>query len=90
MAPVRAGPRRGRPDRHPPGVRRPRDRFTGKLDGANCRGAEKVRRLREVFGEDMMRLEAAYGDTSGDKEMLGHDRRNGGMKRVFAGSALTP
>jgi phosphatidylglycerophosphatase C len=45
------------------------DRFTGRLAGANCRGPEKVRRLREVFGEDV-RLEAAYGDTSGDREML--------------------
>jgi len=44
-------------------------RATGALDGANCRGAEKVRRLREVFGDDV-RLEAAYGDTDGDREML--------------------
>jgi phosphatidylglycerophosphatase C len=59
------------------------DRFTGKLAGANCRGAEKVRRLREVFGEDMM-LEAAYGDTSGDKEMLAITE-GGGMK-LFRGT----
>ncbi len=45
------------------------DRFTGHLDGANCRGQEKVRRLREVFGPDL-RLAAAYGDTSGDEAML--------------------
>jgi len=44
-------------------------RLTGELDGPNCRGAEKVRRLREAFGDDV-RLEAAYGDTSGDTEML--------------------
>jgi phosphatidylglycerophosphatase C len=46
-----------------------RERITGRFDGPNCRGAEKVRRLREVFGEGV-RLEAAYGDTSGDAEML--------------------
>ena len=44
-------------------------RITGELDGANCRGAEKMRRLTEVFGPDMS-LAAAYGDTSGDTEML--------------------
>ena len=45
------------------------DRLTGGLDGANCRGPEKVRRLQEAFGPDV-RLEAAYGDTDGDAEML--------------------
>jgi phosphatidylglycerophosphatase C len=45
----------------------------GKVTGAfatpNCRGPEKVVRLRARFGEDV-RLTAAYGDTSGDVEML--------------------
>lgn len=45
------------------------DRVTGALDGANCRGPEKVVRLRQVFGPDV-RLEAAYGDSDGDREML--------------------
>lgn len=45
------------------------DRATGQLLGANCRGPEKVRRLREVFGDDV-HLVAAYGDTEGDREML--------------------
>ncbi len=45
------------------------DRLTGALDGANCRGEEKVRRLQEAFG-DAVTLEAAYGDTDGDREML--------------------
>jgi phosphatidylglycerophosphatase C len=45
------------------------DRVTGRLAGANCRGAEKVARLREVFG-DAVRLEAAYGDSDGDTQML--------------------
>jgi phosphatidylglycerophosphatase C len=45
------------------------DRVTGAFTGANCRGDEKVRRLREVFGPDV-RLTAAYGDTGGDTAML--------------------
>ncbi|HEX4182008.1 MAG TPA: HAD-IB family hydrolase [Caulobacteraceae bacterium] len=46
-----------------------RDRLTGRFDGPNCRGEEKVRRLQAVFGPEV-RLEAAYGDTSGDTAML--------------------
>jgi phosphatidylglycerophosphatase C len=42
---------------------------TGAFDGANCRGAEKVTRLRERFGPGVT-LAAAYGDTAGDREML--------------------
>ena len=44
-------------------------RVTGAFAGPNCRGEEKVRRLRAAFGEDMQ-LAAAYGDTTGDTEML--------------------
>jgi phosphatidylglycerophosphatase C len=39
------------------------------LYGRNCRGPEKVYRLKEAFGENV-HLTAAYGDTDGDKEML--------------------
>ena len=45
------------------------DRVTGAFASPNCRGQEKVRRLRAAFGEDMA-LAAAYGDTTGDTEML--------------------
>lgn len=45
------------------------DRVTGSFASPNCRAAEKVRRLRAAFGDDM-RLAAAYGDTTGDTEML--------------------
>ena len=45
------------------------DRVTGAFAGPNCRGEEKVRRLRAAFGEEVT-LAAAYGDTSGDTEML--------------------
>lgn len=62
------------------------DRFTGRLDGANCRGAEKVRRLHEALGADM-KLEAAYGDTDGDRAMLAIAQDAG--YRVFSASPLT-
>ena len=45
------------------------DRVTGAFASPNCRGQEKVDRLRAAYGEDL-RLAAAYGDTSGDREML--------------------
>jgi phosphatidylglycerophosphatase C len=45
------------------------DRLTGHFDSPNCRGEEKVRRLYAAYGADL-RLAAAYGDTSGDAEML--------------------
>ncbi len=45
-------------------------RVSGALVGENCRGEEKVRRLRERFGRDVT-LQAAYGDTGGDLPMLG-------------------
>lgn len=46
-----------------------RGRLTGALIGRNCRGPEKVARLRAAFGPDV-RLAAAYGDSAGDREML--------------------
>ncbi|HEV2082618.1 MAG TPA: HAD-IB family hydrolase [Brevundimonas sp.] len=46
-----------------------RGRVAGAFATPNCRGEEKVRRLHGVFGPDL-RLAAAYGDTSGDREML--------------------
>ena len=45
------------------------DRIQGGLDGLNCIGPEKVGRLKDVFGQGI-RLQAAYGDSPGDKEML--------------------
>lgn len=58
------------------------DRAIGILFGPNCRGPEKVRRLQEVYGADV-RLTAAYGDTSGDREMLRIADEKG--YRVFKG-----
>ncbi len=48
--------------------------LTGRLDGANCRGAEKVVRLHEWLdrragGRAAVHL-TAYGDSRGDRELL--------------------
>ncbi len=57
-------------------------RLTGELDGPNCRGPEKVRRLHQVFGP-AMNLAEAYGDTRGDREML--RAAASGHMRLFKG-----
>ncbi|MDQ2861734.1 MAG: HAD-IB family hydrolase [Pseudomonadota bacterium] len=44
-------------------------RVAGAFDGPNCRGPEKVVRLKAAFDAGV-RLEAAYGDSVGDTEML--------------------
>lgn len=47
----------------------PEGAVVGAFATPNCRGPEKVVRLKAAFGEDV-RLKAAYGDSSGDREML--------------------
>ncbi|RZJ45687.1 MAG: HAD-IB family hydrolase [Brevundimonas sp.] len=65
------------------------DRITGAFDTPNCRGEEKVRRLRAAYGEDV-HLTAAYGDTSGDTEMIAAaDEKGFRVFRERAGSTLT-
>jgi phosphatidylglycerophosphatase C len=44
-------------------------RATGGFNGPNCRGPEKVARIHATFGPEVV-IRAAYGDTSGDTEML--------------------
>ena len=56
------------------------DRVTGAFDSENCRGPEKVLRLKAAYG-DSVRLAAAYGDTSGDRELLALAEEKG--YRVF-------
>lgn len=58
------------------------DRVTGAFDTPNCRGEEKVRRLHAAYGDDL-ELAAAYGDTSGDTEMIAIAAEKG--FRVFTG-----
>lgn len=45
-------------------------KVTGKLEGLNCRRAEKVRRLTELLGPREHYRLYAYGDSHGDKELL--------------------
>ena len=47
-------------------------RLTGRLVGANCRGAEKARRVQEWLRENGLADAElwAYGDSSGDDELL--------------------
>jgi HAD superfamily phosphoserine phosphatase-like hydrolase len=44
-------------------------RFVG-LDGPNCRGEEKVRRIRQATNPLDFETIVAYGDSSGDTQML--------------------
>ena len=52
------------------------DVCTGRLDGANCRGAEKVNRLEQWLSQHgLARADIelwAYGDSPGDREMLAY------------------
>jgi phosphatidylglycerophosphatase C len=57
-------------------------RVTGDFETPNCRGPEKVARLKAAFGPDV-EVKAAYGDTSGDREMLAMAEIAG--YRVFKG-----
>ena len=44
--------------------------ITGKIVGKNCHGAEKVRRIKEEYNLTDYAEVYAYGDSSGDKDML--------------------
>lgn len=46
-----------------------RGRFTGRLEGENCWGPQKVVRLRGWWGNRPPATLFAYGDSRGDKEM---------------------
>ena len=45
-------------------------RLTGRFLGANCTGAEKVRRLAARFPDRASYTLTAYGDSAGDRELL--------------------
>lgn len=45
-------------------------RITGRIDGKNCNGIEKVNRIKALFQLDEYEVILAYGDTKGDKAML--------------------
>lgn len=46
------------------------DMVTGIISGINCNGKEKVSRIKEAFNLADFETVYAYGDSSGDKEML--------------------
>lgn len=49
----------------------PDGRLTGRIEGKNCRGAEKVARLEDWTGGGPV-VVYAYGDSAGDRELLAH------------------
>jgi phosphatidylglycerophosphatase C len=63
------------------------DRATGDFATPNCRGPEKVARLKAAFGPGV-EIKAAYGDTGGDREMLAMAQTAG--YRVFTGTPQGP
>lgn len=46
------------------------DLITGKFDGKNCWGPEKVKRIEKYLNLDDFEYVYAYGDSRGDREML--------------------
>ena len=44
--------------------------LTGRLTGPNVRGPEKEVRLRHWLGDDLPEIMWAYGNSSGDRELL--------------------
>jgi phosphatidylglycerophosphatase C len=44
--------------------------LTGKFEGQNCHGDEKVHRIKTAFEIDHFSEIIAYGDSSGDRQML--------------------
>ncbi len=78
----------------------PDGRLTGKIEGLNCRGAEKVERLRGWAGDGPVTV-YAYGDSPGDRELLaradagfllrrGRWRAVGGRPRPGSGNDVVP
>jgi len=46
------------------------DIFTGKFSTKNCNGQEKVNRIKKLIEKETFDKIIAFGDTSGDQEML--------------------
>ena len=45
-------------------------KLTGKIEGSNCHGTEKVRRIQQEYDLSVYTEIYTYGDTSGDQPML--------------------
>lgn len=66
--------------------------LTGEIDGKNCRAVEKVRRVHEWMsdaGLSTTSLAYAYGDSSGDDEMLAAARVGVRVDRTDLGEGPT-
>ena len=48
----------------------PKERITGRIEGRNCHGQEKVRRITAAYNLEQYDEVYCYGDTKGDKPML--------------------
>lgn len=46
------------------------EKITGKIEGNNCNGQEKVNRILLAYNPAQFDIIYCYGDTEGDKEML--------------------
>jgi HAD superfamily hydrolase (TIGR01490 family) len=46
------------------------NKFTGKFNGKNCNGNEKVVRYKNIYPNRDNNIIYAYGDSNGDREML--------------------
>lgn len=46
------------------------DCLTGKIDGKNCRGAQKVALLKKYFPHEKFEYKYGYGNSNGDKALL--------------------
>jgi phosphatidylglycerophosphatase C len=58
------------PSKDPAGAPAGEYLLTGKIEGANCHGREKVRRIEQAYTLADYTEIYAYGDSSGDKPML--------------------
>jgi len=61
--------------------------FSGKLLDKSCEGPQKVRRVRELFGDAVAGQAVAYGDSRGDLELLKYVRQGFWVRRGFRGKA---
>ncbi len=52
------------------------DVFTGNFVGKNCNGKEKVNRIKEAVANKKFDKTIAFGDTSGDRQMLNWANEN--------------
>jgi HAD superfamily hydrolase (TIGR01490 family) len=51
-------------------------RFTGNLASPNCKGAEKITRIREIYDLSQYQEIYAYGDSKADRPMLSLSSRS--------------